>query len=329
VTSKLLILGGTVFLGRHVVETALREGHEVTLFTRGQTSPELFPEAEHLRGDRDGGLAALAGRHFDGVVDTSGYVPRVVSQSAELLAGAVLRYVFVSSISAYADHSRPFDERAPLAALADPASEDVKQSYGALKAACEQVVAARYGERGTSVRSGLIVGPHDPTDRFTYWVRRLAEGGEVLAPGDPARAVQFVDVRDLAALLVRLALDGPGGALNATGPADRLSLGEALSRISTALGGGARLRWVADEVILAEGVEPWSELPLWAPAPELSGIFEAEIGRALGAGLGLRPLEETAADTLAWSRQAGEQSPTLGRERERAILARASREGAL
>jgi nucleoside-diphosphate-sugar epimerase len=325
VAGKLLVLGGTVFLGRHVVETALRAGHEVSLFNRGQANPGLFPEAEHLRGDRDGELGALAGRRFDGVVDTSGYVPRVVSQSAELLRDAVARYVFVSSISVYADHSRPFDEQAPLAALADPASEDVSRHYGALKARCERVVESLYGARGTSVRPGLIVGPHDPTDRFTYWVRRLAEGGETLAPGEPGRPVQVIDVRDLAELLVRLALEHPAPTLNASGPARRLSLGEALARIAAAVGGDGRLRWLADSVLLDEGVEPWSELPLWAPGPELAGLFEADIGRALAAGLRLRPLEQTAADTLAWSRAAGEQRPTLSRERERAILERASR----
>ena len=219
---RLLVLGGTVFLGRHVVAEALAAGVEVTIFTRGRTNPELFAEAEHLTGDRDGGLEALRGRQWDGVVDTSGYVPRIVEQSGELLRDAVGRYVFVSSISAYADFSRAYDEEAPTAVLADPADEDVAESYGPLKAACERVIDRIYAGRATEVRAGLIVGPHDPTDRFTYWCERVAEGGEVLAPGRPDQPVQFVDVRDLACFLIDLAADGVGGPLNATGPAEPL-----------------------------------------------------------------------------------------------------------
>jgi 2'-hydroxyisoflavone reductase len=318
---NLLVLGGTVFLGRHVVEAALEEGHEVTTFTRGRTNPGLRPEAEALVGDRDGALDALAGREWDGVVDTSGYVPRIVRQSAELLRDAAGRYVFISSISAYADHSAPYDERAALATVDDPLTEDVAAAYGGLKAACERVVEEVFGERGTSVRAGLIVGPHDPTDRFTYWPVRISEGGDVLAPGQPGRPVQLVDARDLAAWTVELAERGPGGPLNATGPAERLELGALLDRAATALGAGCRFWWVDDATVLAAGVEPWTELPLWAPGPELEGLMEARIDRALAAGLELRPLEQTVLDTLAWAREAGPQRPTLSREREQRILA--------
>ena len=205
---KLLILGGTKFLGRHAVDAALAAGHEVTTFTRGQTNPELHPEIEHLHGDRDGSLDALAGRTWDGVVDTSGYVPRIVRRSAELLRDSVARYVFVSSISAYGDFSAPITEETPVAELEDPDTEEIMESYGALKAACERVVEGVYGDRSARVRAGLIVGPFDPTDRFTYWPRRIAAGGTVLAPGDPEAPVQFVDARDLAAWLVHVALDG-------------------------------------------------------------------------------------------------------------------------
>jgi len=317
---KLLVLGGTVFLGRHVVDEALSAGHDVTTFTRGQTNPGLHPEVEQLRGDRDGDLASLEDRRWDAVVDTSGYVPRIVRQSAELLQDAVGRYVFVSSVSAYADASVPLDESSPLAVLDDHAIEDVQEHYGALKAACEAVVDGVYGGRGTSVRAGLIVGPHDQTDRFTYWPKRLAEGGDVLAPGDPGDPMQFVDVRDLAAFLLVLAEHGPGGPVNATGPAEPLTMDETLTRISSAVGGDARLRWVDDETLLAAEVGPWMELPLWLPAPEYAGLLRADIGKALAAGLAFRPLEETARDTLAWSRDAGEQRPTLTRERERQLL---------
>jgi 2'-hydroxyisoflavone reductase len=318
---KLLVLGGTLFLGRHVVDQALSAGHEVTIFTRGRTNPDLFPEAEHLGGDRDEGLDALHDRGWDGVINTSGYVPRVLRQSAELLRDNVGRYVFVSSVSAYADMSKPIDESSPLAPLNDPFSEEYRgPDYGPLKAACERVVEEVYGERGTSVRAGLIVGPYDPTERFTYWPRRLAEGGDVLAPGTPGDRVQFIDARDLAGWLVELAQRGPGGPLNATGPADPLTRGEALTRIAAAVGGDVRLHWVDDEAVLAAGIEPWMELPLWLPGDEYAELMTVDISKALAAGLTFRPLEQTAVDTLAWSRGAGEQRPTLSRDKERTLL---------
>jgi 2'-hydroxyisoflavone reductase len=318
---KLLVLGGNVFLGRHVVEAALEDGHEVTTFTRGRTNSGLHPRAEALVGDRDGDLAPLRGRSWDAAVDTSGYVPRIVRASAQLLCDSVGRYVFVSSVSAYADHRAPFDENAPLAGLDDPLTEDVGTSYGGLKAACEGVVEELFSDRGTSVRAGLIVGPHDPTDRFTYWPVRIAEGGDVLVPGDPGRPVQFVDSRDLGAWMVELAARGPGGPLNATGPADRLSMESCLARIAAAIGSECSFRWVDERVVLRAEVEPWTELPLWAPGEELAGLMRADIGRALAAGLELRPLEQTALDTLAWASDAGPRRPTLSREKEREILA--------
>jgi len=298
---KLLVLGGTKFLGRHTVAHALEQGHEVTTFTRGQTNPELFPEAEHLHGDRDGGLDALRGREWDGVVDTSGYVPRVVRQSAELLRAAVQRYVFVSTISVYAE---PEDA---------PDSEDIQQHYGALKRACERVIEEVYRDRGTRVRAGLIVGPHDPTDRFTYWPRRLAAGGDVLAPGDPQQPVQLIDARDLAAALVELALHRPGGTFDATGP--QLTLGELLDRLR----GDANLVWVDGRRVLDAGIQPWTELPLWLPDRDAWFLMQRDVP----AWLTTRPLEETARDTLAWDREQPGDRPTLTREKEAAVLSAA------
>ena len=318
---RLLVLGGTKFLGRHVVAHALADGHEVTTFTRGQTNPGLFPDVEHLLGDRDGGLDALAGREWDGVVDTSGYVPRVVRQSTELLRDAVERYVFVSSISVYDDFSEPVDEGSPVAQLEDPATEEIMEAYGALKAACENVVEEVYGERSARVRAGLIVGPYDPTDRFTYWPRRIALGGDVLGPGSPDAPVQFVDARDLARWLVTLALDGPGGTFNATGPAEPLTFGELLERARNAIGSDAELRWVDDERVLAAGVQPWTELPLWLPDPSYAGMARADISRSVEAGLAFRPTAETIVDTLAWDRTVPGDRPTLTRETEQEILA--------
>lgn len=317
---KLLVLGGTAFLGRNVVATALEGGHDVTTFTRGRTNPWLFPEAEHLTGDRDGNLKALRGREWDAVIDTSGYVPRVVRQSGELLRDAVGRYVFVSTVSVYADHSKPYDESAPTAELVDPGTEDVWPNYGALKAACERVLDELYGDRTCHVRAGLIAGPHDPTFRFTYWPVRIAEGGDIVAPDRPDRLVQFVDARDLARWMIKLAAGGACGPMNATGPREPTTMEQLLTRIASALASDCRFHWIDGETLVAEGVRPWGELPLWLPGPEWEGLLQADISRALAAGLELRPLEETARDTLAWARTAGEQRPALTRERERALL---------
>ena len=318
---KLLVLGGTKFLGRHAVDAALADGHDVTIFTRGQTNPELFPGVERLRGDRDGSLEALLGRTWEGVVDTSGYVPRVVRQSAELLRDQVHRYVFVSSISVYADFSGPVTEATPVAELDDPATEEILENYGALKAACERVVEEAFGDRSARVRAGLIVGPYDPTDRFTYWPRRIALGGKVLGPGDPEAPVQFVDARDLAAWLVRLALDGPGGTFNATGPAERLTFAELLERARSTTGSDAEIVWIDDQHVLDAGVQPWMELPLWLPGSDYAGMALTDISRAVGAGLTFRPVEETIVDTLAWDRTVDGDRSTLAHDKEQEILA--------
>lgn len=323
---RVLVLGGTRFLGRAVVDAALAAGHEVTLFNRGRTSPELFPQAERLRGDLTGRLDALAGRSWDAAVDLDPtQLPRHTRRRAEALADAVRHYLFVSTISVYADPSQPLHEGSPL--LEPPQQEPEEtdpELYGALKAGSEQVVLETFAERATVVRPGLIVGPHDPTDRFTYWPRRLAEGGDVLAPGDPAAPLQLLDARDLGAWLVRLAEQPEGGVFNATGPAAPLTLGEALARIAAAVGSAPRLVWTEDQPILDAGVTPWSELPLWIPGTDYDGLLRADVGRALAAGLACRPLEETARDTLAWSLEAGEQRPTLSREKEAELLAAAA-----
>ncbi len=318
---KLLVLGGTKFLGRHAVAAALAGGHEVTIFTRGQTNPELFPEVEHVQGDRDGDLDALRGDAWDGVVDTSGYVPRIVRQSAELLHDHVDRYVFVSSISVYDDFSAPPSEASAVAQLEDPANEEVMEHYGALKAACEQVVEEIYGDRSARVRAGLIVGPHDPTDRFTYWPRRIALGGEVLGPGDPGAPVQFIDARDLAAWLVQLAFHGPGGTYNATGPAQLLTFEQLLDDMREAIGSDADIVWLDGERVLEAGVQPWTELPLWLPGSDYAGMARADVSRALAAGLTFRPIRETIVDTLVWDRTQPGTRPTLAHDKEREILA--------
>src|SRR2546423_4770480 len=300
---KLLILGGTKFLGRHLVEAALARGDEVTLFNRGLHNPEIFPEVEKLRGDRDGGLDALRGRRWDAVVDTSGYVPRVVRASAELLAGSVGLYVFVSSVSVYADFSQPTDEGSPTATLEDESVEDLTgEAYGALKALCERAVEEVMPGRVLAARAGLIVGPYDPTVRFSYWTARVARGGEVLAPAPPERHVQFVDARDLSEWILRMADERRAGVFNACGPDHKLTMGRFLEGCKDALGSDARFTWVGEQFLVEKGLQPWVELPLWLPeSDEKHRFFFAEnCERAFSAGLNFRTLAETVRDTLAW-----------------------------
>jgi 2'-hydroxyisoflavone reductase len=299
---RLLVLGGTKFLGRAVVDAALARGDEVTLFNRGQTGTELFPEVEKLRGDRDGDLVALENREWDAVIDPSGYVPRIVRDSAELLRGSVGHYVFVSSGSVYSDPQPGFDETAPTEELSEPDSEDVMAHYGALKAACERVVSEVFPDAHTNVRSGLIVGPHDPTGRFTYWPLRVAAGAELLAPAPPERAVQFIDVRDLAEWMVEACDKRHVGTFNAT--CETLSFSDLLAAC-----GDAEPVWVSDEFLLEHGVEPFSELPLWIPGSE-AAFLQGDVSKAVAAGLRFRPPDVTARDTLAWAQDAGEQLVT-------------------
>ncbi len=303
---KLLVLGGTKFLGRAVVEEALARGHAVTLFNRGVTNPGLFVDAEHLQGDRDGGLTALEGRSFDAVVDPSGYVPRLVRASAELLrAGGTQHYVFVSSISAYRSPLTPgFDERAPLATMERPTEEITGESYGPLKVACEQVVADVFPGAHATIRAGLIVGPHDPTGRFTYWPGRVDRGGEVLAPGDPGRRIQLVDVRDLGGWIVRVCEERAVGDFNSTGPASEMTMGELLESCRRVSESDATLVWVDDAFLLEREVGQWMELPLWLAGAD-AAMLQADVSRAVAAGLRFRPLDETVRDTLQWVRSGG------------------------
>lgn len=321
---RILVLGGTIFLGRHLVEAALARGHELTLFNRGQNNPDLFPDLEKLRGDRDGGLTALEGQQWDAVIDTCGYVPRVVGQSAELLADAVDNYVFISSISAYADASKPgINEDSPLAALETATEEITGESYGPLKVACEQVVQEALPGRSLIIRPGLIVGPNDPTDRFTYWSVRLNQGGQALAPAPESAPVQIIDVRDLVGWTIRLVEEGETGAFNATGPEKSLTMGGMLEQCRIAVGSAAELSWLPAEYLLEAGVEPWSELPLWLPGDEMAGLLAIDVSRPLAKGLAFRPLADTARDTLAWAQTRSEDHQWragLSAEREAELL---------
>ena len=295
---RLLLLGGPKFVGRAVIDVASARGHEVTLFNRGTTGAGLYPELDRVVGDRDGGLEGLRGREWDAVVDTSGYLPRVVGQSAGLLADAVGHYVFVSSISVYASFAEVVDEGSELAELSAPGSEDISADYGALKALCEREVDTAFPGRSTAVRAGLIVGPHDPTGRFTYWPHRVARGGDVLVPGPAWRPVQLVDVRDLAAWIVTAAEERLSGAFNATGPA---TMGAVLDAARRASGSTARAVEVDDAFLTGQGVGEWMELPLWIDPSndDWRHFMEVDSSRATAAGLTFRPLDETVAGALA------------------------------
>ena len=304
---KLLILGGTRFLGRALVEAGLAAGHELTLFNRGRSNPGLFPDVAEIHGDRDGGLAVLAGRQWDAVIDTCGYVPRLVRASVEFLKDEVGHYTFVSSISVYADFSTVgMDESAPVGTIEDETIEDITgESYGPLKALCEQAVDTVMGvEHALHIRAGLIVGPYDLSDRFTYWPHRVAQGGDVLAPGNPEAPVQIVDVRDLAAWMIRATERGLSGAYNATGPTYDLTMQDVLVTCKTVSNSDANFVWVSDAFLQENEVGAYVEMPLWIPAePDYAGFDRVNCQRAWQAGLTFRPLAETVKDTLAWSRK--------------------------
>jgi 2'-hydroxyisoflavone reductase len=328
---RLLIIGGTHFLGRHTAEEALRRGHELTLFNRGRSAPELFPEAERLTGDRDGGLDPLRGREFDAVLDPSGYVPRVVAQSAGLLRDSTGTYLFISSESAYATSRKDglVDEDGPLNEPPPPDVEEVMEHYGGLKVACERVVQDTFVDRATVVRPGLIVGPYDPTNRFTYWVRRMyeaADGEPVLAPATPDRQVQFIDARDLAAWLLDLLEQRTAGVFNADGPAQPITMAEALAACAAAAGTTPDVVWAPERFLLDRKVEPWMGLPLWIPEDDPEGLAVFDNRRAIAAGLSFRPTVQTAADTLAWELERppgslGDYTAGIPREQERELLA--------
>ena len=301
---RCLILGGTVFLGRALVQAALARGHSLTLFNRGQSNPDIFIKVEQLHGDRATDLSALQGRHWDAVIDTCGYVPRIVRLSAEALAAATDHYTFISSLSVYADTSQPgTDESAPVGTLPDETVEQVTgETYGPLKALCERAVEQTLPGRTLVIRPGLIVGPFDPTDRFTYWPHRVAQGGEVLAPGRPARPVQFIDVRDLAEWTLDMVEAKRIGVYNADGPAEPLPMEQLLDTCKIVSGSAARFTWASEEFLAEQQVEAWSQMPLWVPEsdPSNTGFFAFDNRKALAAGLVFRSTQETVRATLEW-----------------------------
>jgi 2'-hydroxyisoflavone reductase len=311
---RFLILGGTGFIGPHEVTYALARGHKLTLFNRGK-APHAWPgEVEELIGDRNtGDLKALAGREWDVCIDNPTTLPFWVRDAGQALHGKVGRYIFISTISVYAANDAPADETAALAPYAgkDPMAETADtlrasggELYGPLKALSEQEAEKQFPGMTTVIRPGLIAGPGDETDRFTYWPVRLARGGEVLAPGDGSDPVQFIDARDLAEWTIRMAEARTTGVFNATGPATPMTMSAMLAGIRVALKSDAKLTWVPTDFLEAEKVSPWSDLPVWVPAKgDSAGFARRSIRKALAAGLTFRPLGTTAVDTLAAFRQ--------------------------
>ena len=305
---RILILGGTGFTGPFQVKYALSRGHKVTVFNRGKTHPgELPKEVEQLIGDRNGQLEALKGKQWDVCIDNPTTLPAWVRDAAQILKGNVERYIFISTISVYADTSTGPDENTPLAKYegADPFKETLEamkasgyKTYGPLKALSEQETEKWFPGKSLIIRPGLIVGPRDETDRFTYWPVRIDRGGEVLAPGNPSDPVQFIDGRDLAEWTIRMAESRETGIYNATGPAKELGIGGMLDGIKTALNSNATFAWADAEFLKQQKVEAWSDMPVWA-GDEL-GMSRTNISRALAKGLTFRSLGDTARDTLAW-----------------------------
>lgn len=299
---KILIIGGTRFLGRHLVNSARARGHEVTLFNRGLTNPELFGDyVERIEGDRAKDLDQLTGQ-WDAVIDTCGYFPRIVHMSAEALKGKVEQYVFISSISVYADFKKVgINESYPVGKIEDETMEEITgESYGPLKALCEKAVQDVFGINSLIVRPGLIVGPHDPTDRFTYWPVRITRGGDVLVPDGPNALTQIIDVRDLSDFIIHVVEQNISGVFNATG--EPLQLGTLFETCKQVSGSDANFKWASVKFLNENNVAPWSDMPAWIPdTDEEKGFARVDISKAKQAGLVISPLEETVKDIIAWA----------------------------
>jgi 2'-hydroxyisoflavone reductase len=320
---KFLVIGGTHFVGRAVVEQAVRHGHDVTVFHRSTSEPENFPDVEHVHGDRDGQLGLLRGRRWDAVLDTCAYIPRAVRQAAAVLCDSAGHYTLVSTLSVHPDDlPAGSSEKAATHQPPFPATEEVTaETYGALKAACEREATEAFGSRCLIIRPGYIVGPHDPTDRFTFYTRRAAAGGEMLAPGPPDAPIQVVDVRDLAAFTLGRIQASDAGVYGVVGPGEPIVMRELLETARAVAGADTAFTWVSEGFLhgLGDDVQGW--FPMWEP--QFPGAHTYDAGKAVKAGLRHRPLRQTIADTLAWDRARGQ--PELGaglnRAEERELLA--------
>lgn len=319
---KILILGGTYFLGPHLIEELQNRGHEVTLFNRGTQNSSRFQEIEQLHGDRDGNLEALEGRQWDAVIDTSGHLPRIIEASSKLLAYATKHYTFVSSIGVYADFQNfGIDEEYPVAQLEQPTEEITEKTYGALKADCEWIVQSYFPEQTLIVRPGLIMGPGDPTDRFTYWPCRIKEGGNILAPGQPNNPVQFIDVRDLAKWIVDMIENQVTGIYNVTG--ESMPFETLLRECQQATEADVNIHWVSEDFLIKHDVQDWEELPLWLSSKRnMPGFLSVSNDKASSMGLTTRPLFDTITTILEWetAKESNSKRTTLSREKEQQLL---------
>ncbi|MFN8529349.1 MAG: NAD-dependent epimerase/dehydratase family protein [Anaerolineae bacterium] len=303
----ILVIGGTRFVGRHFVEAARAKGHTITLFNRGKSGADVFPDVETIQGDRDNpaDLEKLRDRKFDAVLDTCAYIPRHVRMLTDVIKGNTPHYVFISTVSVYTDPvAAGSDERAPVQKLDDPTVEQVTgETYGGLKVLCEE--AARHSgiSKVLIIRPGMIVGPYDPTDRFTYWVDRVARGGDVLVPGDSARRVQFIDARDLGEWTTLTIEQGETGIMNAVNPSGGVSWGDWLSSMAVTFDASVHFTVVTDEFLNEKGVTG-GDMPFWVPAPH-DGVLCVSNTEAVQYGLGNRSIADIARDTLAWSRTRG------------------------
>lgn len=292
---KILILGGTTFLGPHLVQELQQHGHEVTIFTRGNQSSK-FSNVEELQGDRDGDLKALENRNWDAIIDTSGHLPRLVRESSKLLANSTDHYTFISTIGVYQDfYKQQIDENYPVAKLENENIEEItEKNYGALKAACEEVVQSYFPNRCLIIRPGLIAGPLDPTGRFAYWPTRVKKGGEILAPGSPNQLLQVIDVRDLAKWIVTMVEQQATGIYNLTGPAKPMNFKQLLKECQDVTCSNATLTWVDEDFLIEHQIQDWVEIPLWLSYKRnMPGFLNVSIEKALKAGLTLRPISET------------------------------------
>ncbi|MDF1837046.1 MAG: NAD-dependent epimerase/dehydratase family protein [Planctomycetota bacterium] len=323
---KILLIGGTVFVGRHLAAELVQQGHDLTLFNRGKTRTGLFPGVREVHGDRDGGLDVLADEEFDWVVDTCGYVPRVVGASAQFFKDRAKNYLFVSTVSVYPTTDQAgIDESGEVAVIEDPGTEVVDgRTYGALKALCEEQVLDAFGDRALIPRPGIVMGPEDPTDRFTSWVSRIAGDGDFLAPEVRNQPVELIDARDLAAWMALQIRDGNCGIYNTAGAMGALTMESMIRGCSAGTKSSAAPRWVDAEALQSAEISGPGELPFWLPDPSAWGLFQVTSAKAVACGLRYRPLEETAADTLAWIQERPEGSAMkvgISPEKEAEILA--------
>lgn len=333
---KILVLGGTVFIGRHIVESALIRGHTVSVFNRGRENRELFPDIEKLRGDRHSDLEALKGKNWDVVIDASGYMPKAVRLSSETLVNSVERYIYISTQSVYQEIShRELDETFPTRQLSQeelaaaenlsvgdfPTGYSYEAYYGGLKAECEKEVRDVLTNRVMVVRPGVVVGPHDYTNRLAYWISRISKGGEVLCPNHPQIPVRYIDVRDLAEWIILSAENRSTGVYNTLGPTE-LTFGELLSTCKTIANSDAKLTWINEKELLERNVQHWTDLPLWLSS-NLEGFFFSKDKRAIHKGMQYRSVDQTVKDTFDWLKETDSHfriSQGLSAEREDELL---------